>query len=151
MKNKVSSFADEGKLEVLRCVERLANPTSVKLITSQLLHLKQHQPEAFRDVCVYSEVCSQFAENIYRLGTRRILHELFLDVSFDCLRDQAEKILGDENNSRRRERLKSPSDTSEHKSLSGGDLLPSPTDSVKTLDSLRLTFNENKFPIRQKK
>lgn len=92
----------------------------------------------FRDVCVYSEVCRMFSECSYTLFTRRVLHELFLDVIFDKCFETPRKMLGLENKPRETGRK------------STGDIAVSPME-FKTLDSLRLISTENKFPIRTRK
>ncbi|XP_050502878.1 rapamycin-insensitive companion of mTOR [Diabrotica virgifera virgifera] len=145
----IDFIKDPVKIEILQNIERLANPISNKYIKSHLIRLKQREPEAFRDICVYSEVCKICSENIYRSPTRRVLHELFLDVDFQRLYEPSQKVIKS-NNISGRNSLQIEEDTAsvESKSLSSG--ATSPTD-VKTLDSLKLTFNENKFPIRNKK
>uniref|UniRef100_A0A182S799 Uncharacterized protein n=1 Tax=Anopheles maculatus TaxID=74869 RepID=A0A182S799_9DIPT len=67
---------------VLRHVQRMANPVWSKQSRSVLLDIKQSHPAAFQDVCLYSEVCRMLGSNTYRLGSRRFLQELFLDLDF---------------------------------------------------------------------
>ncbi|EAA04894.6 AGAP001035-PA [Anopheles gambiae str. PEST] len=67
---------------VLRHVQRMANPVWSKQSRSVLLDLKQSHPTAFQNVCLYSEVCQLLGCNTYRLGSRRFLQELFLDLDF---------------------------------------------------------------------
>uniref|UniRef100_A0A182X2C6 Rapamycin-insensitive companion of mTOR n=1 Tax=Anopheles quadriannulatus TaxID=34691 RepID=A0A182X2C6_ANOQN len=67
---------------VLRHVQRMANPVWSKQSRSVLLDLKQSHPTAFQNVCLYSEVCRLLGCNTYRLGSRRFLQELFLDLDF---------------------------------------------------------------------
>uniref|UniRef100_A0A182JFG1 Uncharacterized protein n=1 Tax=Anopheles atroparvus TaxID=41427 RepID=A0A182JFG1_ANOAO len=67
---------------VLRHVQRMANPVWSKQSRSVLLDVKQSHPGAFQDVCLYSEVCRLLGCNTYRLGSRRFLQELFLDLDF---------------------------------------------------------------------
>nr|CAI5827893.1 unnamed protein product [Callosobruchus analis] len=143
--SKDERFTDESNLEVLKNVERIANPISNKYVRAHLIRFKQREPEAFRDICVYSEVCKIMSEGVYRLPTRRVLHELFLDVCFDKLYDISTRILGvtmeaDE------EPPTTPESDKQRKSISSD--ISSPTESLKTLDSLNLTFKENKFPIK---
>lgn len=129
---------DPVKAEILKISERLANPVLSKQFKNQLLRLKQKDPRMFRDVCVYSEVCRMFSECSYTLFTRRILHELFLDVVYDKCFETPRKMLGLENKPRETGRK------------STGDIAVSPME-FKTLDSLRLISTENKFPIRTRK
>ncbi|XP_050075489.1 rapamycin-insensitive companion of mTOR [Anopheles maculipalpis] len=67
---------------ILRHVQRMANPVWSKQSRSVLLDIKQSHPAAFQDVCLYSEVCRLLGCNTYRLGSRRFLQELFLDLDF---------------------------------------------------------------------
>uniref|UniRef100_A0A182PNQ2 Rapamycin-insensitive companion of mTOR n=1 Tax=Anopheles epiroticus TaxID=199890 RepID=A0A182PNQ2_9DIPT len=67
---------------VLRHVQRMANPVWSKQSRSVLLDIKQSHPSAFQDVCLYSEVCRLLGCNTYRLASRRFLQELFLDLDF---------------------------------------------------------------------
>ncbi|XP_053667809.1 rapamycin-insensitive companion of mTOR [Anopheles marshallii] len=67
---------------VLRHVQRMANPVWSKQSRSVLLDIKQSHPAVFQDVCLYSEVCRLLGCNTYRLGSRRFLQELFLDLDF---------------------------------------------------------------------
>uniref|UniRef100_A0A0N8ES09 Putative rapamycin-insensitive companion of tor n=1 Tax=Aedes aegypti TaxID=7159 RepID=A0A0N8ES09_AEDAE len=80
-----SSFSDEvdrTRASILRHVQRMANPVWSKQSRTQLLELKQKHPSAFQDICLYSEVCQQLGRNTYRLGSRRFMQELFLDLDF---------------------------------------------------------------------
>ncbi|XP_056646449.1 rapamycin-insensitive companion of mTOR [Diorhabda sublineata] len=145
--NAVEFIRDPAKLEILQNVERLANPISNKYVKSHLIRYKQRDPEAFKDICVYSEVCKIISENVYRAPTRRVLHELFLDINFQCLYETSQDVLSSD--SKTDDRSQSPDEDTisvESKSISSG--ATSPSEPLKTLDSLGLTFNENKFPIR---
>ncbi|XP_018577043.1 rapamycin-insensitive companion of mTOR isoform X2 [Anoplophora glabripennis] len=139
------------RAEVLRNVERLANPVWNKQVRSHLLRFKQREPHVFRDLCTYSEVCRMISETAYRLSTRRLLHELFFDVSFVGLYEMPQKMLesGVKRGSFQRAGTSVESASSERDRKSFSSDVSSPTESVKTLDSLKLIFNENKFPIRK--
>lgn len=63
-------------------VERLSNPLWIRQSMPALFHYKQRNPAVFQDVCLFSEVCKLLSENTYRLGPRRVLYELFLDVNY---------------------------------------------------------------------
>ncbi|KAK5644405.1 hypothetical protein RI129_005705 [Pyrocoelia pectoralis] len=80
--HKIHTFFPDLKDEVLKQVERLANPVWIKQARQALLHYKQQNPQLFQDACLYSEVCKMIAENTYRLGPRRLLQELFLDINY---------------------------------------------------------------------
>lgn len=91
------------------------------------------------------------SETVYRLSTRRLLHELFLDVSFVGLYEIPKKLLETEVKNDSIPKVVSDAEATssdkERKSFSSD--VSSPTESLKTLDSLKLIFNENKFPIRK--
>uniref|UniRef100_A0A182K5H7 Rapamycin-insensitive companion of mTOR domain-containing protein n=1 Tax=Anopheles christyi TaxID=43041 RepID=A0A182K5H7_9DIPT len=86
--NPTADDADRPPLDetiannVLRHVQRMANPVWSKQSRSVLLDIKQSHPGAFQDVCLYSEVCRLLGCNTYRLGSRRFLQEMFLDLDF---------------------------------------------------------------------
>ncbi|CAG9772448.1 unnamed protein product [Ceutorhynchus assimilis] len=126
---------------ILKISERLAVPAISNAFKTQVLRLKQKDPDMFENICVYSEVCKMFSECSYCLEARRILHELFLDVVYDKCFQDARKMLGLDQNSNipKQESRKST-----------GDIVLSPTE-FKTLDSLKLISAENKFPIRTRK
>ncbi|XP_030749931.1 rapamycin-insensitive companion of mTOR [Sitophilus oryzae] len=130
---------DALKTDVLKISERLSNPVLSKLYKNQLVRLKQKDTKPFKDVCVYSEVCKLFSETSYSLVTRRILHELFLEVNYEKLLDIPQKILGMD-----------PKQRATGGRKSTGDIVVSPTE-FKTVDSLKLICSENKFPIRTRK
>ncbi|XP_052866141.1 rapamycin-insensitive companion of mTOR [Anopheles cruzii] len=72
---------------ILRHVQRMANPVWNKQSRSVLLDAKQSHPDAFQDVCLYSEVCHMLSQNTFRLVSRRFLQELFLDLHSGVLYD----------------------------------------------------------------
>uniref|UniRef100_A0A1Y1M3X9 Rapamycin-insensitive companion of mTOR n=1 Tax=Photinus pyralis TaxID=7054 RepID=A0A1Y1M3X9_PHOPY len=83
------------KNEVLKQVERLSNPVWIKQARQALLHYKQQNPQLFHDACLYSEVCKMVSENTYRLGPRRLLQELFLDINYRNLNIEPTKMLSE--------------------------------------------------------
>lgn len=92
-----SSFSDAPdrvRGHIMRHVLRMANPVWSKQSRSQLLDLKQKYSAAFQDICLYSEVCQQMGRNTYRLGSRRFLQELFLDLDFDSFYREPVEIAG---------------------------------------------------------
>ncbi|KAK4875147.1 hypothetical protein RN001_011569 [Aquatica leii] len=91
---KCNEFNDI-KDEILKQVERLANPVWIKQARQTLLHFKQQHPQIFRDACLYSEVCKMMLENNYRLGPRRLLQELFLDVDYQHFYNDPNIILSE--------------------------------------------------------
>lgn len=80
-------------MEILKQVERLANPVWIKPARQALLHHKQQNPHLFQDICLYSEVCKVVAESTYRLGPRRLLQELFIDVNYEVFYSEPKLIL----------------------------------------------------------
>lgn len=91
------------------------------------------------------------SETAYRLQTRRLLHELFFDVSFVGLYEMPKTLFesGVKRGSFQKEGTSTESASNERERKSFSSDISSPTESVKTLDSLKLIFNENKFPIRK--
>lgn len=84
---------------ILRQVQRMANPVWGKQCKMALLEIKQKHPAAYQDICLYAEVCRALSNSSYRLYARRFLQELFLDLNFDsftavsadiCLRRERE-------------------------------------------------------------
>lgn len=178
-------------------IERLANPPWIKQAKQTLFHHKQKNPEIFQDLCLYSDACRMFSEYTYRLGPRRMIHELFFDLNFSALHTEAKAILQQQRphkatktkqlaseppvttklncihvaNERRRAELagdvegnnclerfspRSPPLSSVKEELASSESLllcgekAPPLLVVKTLDSLMLSFKENKFPIRER-
>lgn len=83
-----SVFSEESMIDritanILRHVQRMANPVWTKQSKIALLELRQKHPATFQDICLYSEVCKALSKNTYRLNARRFLQELFLDLDFD--------------------------------------------------------------------
>lgn len=191
-----SSVVDGIKNDVLLQIERLANPPWIKQAKQALLHHKQKNPEIFQDLCLYSDACKMFSEYTYRLGPRRMIHELFFDLNFTCLYTEAKGILKQERhncitkspiysqceskcnymhvvNEQRRAELskiggdienclerfspRSPPLSSVKEELASSENLNMETQmksevvsAIKTLDSLKLSYKENKFPIRER-
>ena len=58
-----------------------------------LLKMKQQAPYIFKDLCFYSEVCQLMAHFSFRLTSRRFIQELFMDVSFEILEEDARMVL----------------------------------------------------------
>ncbi|XP_034242434.1 rapamycin-insensitive companion of mTOR [Thrips palmi] len=81
------------RLEVMRHVECMSNPIWVKPCQQSLLHSKQKNPHMLDDICLYSDLCESLSSCNYRLQARRFLQEIFLDVSFSEIYDEAVNIL----------------------------------------------------------
>ncbi|NXW51157.1 RICTR protein, partial [Nyctiprogne leucopyga] len=55
--------------------------------------IKEKYPQAFDDICLYSEVSYLLAHCTFRLPSRRFIQELFQDVQFLQMHEEAEAIL----------------------------------------------------------
>lgn len=86
-------FCLEIKWDVLKQVERLANPLWMKQARQTLLHYKQQNPQVYQDLCLFSEVSRMLSDSTYRLGPRRLLQELFLEVNCDTFYAECDSIL----------------------------------------------------------
>ncbi|XP_056601916.1 rapamycin-insensitive companion of mTOR [Triplophysa dalaica] len=79
--------------EVLRLVINLSSSVGTKGHETGLLKIKEKFPYAFDDICLYSEVSFLLANCTFRLASRRFIQELFQDVQFSSLYDEAEAVL----------------------------------------------------------
>ncbi|XP_072527960.1 rapamycin-insensitive companion of mTOR isoform X2 [Salminus brasiliensis] len=79
--------------EILRLVINLSSSVGTKGNETGLLTIKEKFPYAFDDVCLYSEVSFLLANSRFRLASRRFIQELFQDVQFIPLYDEAEAVL----------------------------------------------------------
>lgn len=84
---------DKIQSQVLRHVQRMANPIWTKQSKLALFKMKQKHYASFQDVCLYSEVCKALGRNTYRLPARRFLQELFLDVDYTSFYNDALDII----------------------------------------------------------
>ncbi|XP_030382024.1 rapamycin-insensitive companion of mTOR [Scaptodrosophila lebanonensis] len=87
------SLPDRLTASILYNVQRLANPVSAKQSKMSLLELKQKHPNAFQDICLYSESCKALGRSSYRMSARRFLQELFLDLNFDAFYTEPQEII----------------------------------------------------------
>ncbi|XP_030624261.1 rapamycin-insensitive companion of mTOR [Chanos chanos] len=79
--------------EVLRLVINLSSSVGTKGHETGLLTIKEKFPYAFDDICLYSEVSHLLAHCMFRLASRRFIQELFQDVQFTPMYEEAESIL----------------------------------------------------------
>ncbi|XP_055685205.1 rapamycin-insensitive companion of mTOR [Lutzomyia longipalpis] len=100
------SMPDRITANILRYVQRMANPVWSKHSKMSLLELKQKHPYSFQDICLYSEICKAMGRNTYRQNARRFLQELFLDLDYDSFYSEASEII------QRREREMSDGESS---------------------------------------
>jgi rapamycin-insensitive companion of mTOR len=87
------NVTDRVTENILRHVQRMANPVWSKMSKMALLELKQKHPQSFQDICLYSEVCKALGRNTYRILARRFLQEIFLDLDFDSFYNEANEIM----------------------------------------------------------
>lgn len=87
------SMPDRITANILRYVQRMANPVWSKQSKMSLLELKQKHPYSFQDICLYSEICKAMGRNTYRQNARRFLQELFLDLDYDSFYSEAGEII----------------------------------------------------------
>ncbi|KAG1943517.1 rapamycin-insensitive companion of mTOR isoform X2 [Pimephales promelas] len=79
--------------EVLRLVINLSSSVGTKGNETGLLTIKEKFPYAFDDICLYSEVSYLLGHCMFRLASRRFIQELFQDVQFIPMYEEAESIL----------------------------------------------------------
>ncbi|XP_076010230.1 rapamycin-insensitive companion of mTOR-like isoform X2 [Genypterus blacodes] len=79
--------------EVLRLIVNLSSSVGTKGHETGLLTIKEKFPYAFDDICLYSEVSHLLAHCMFRLTSRRFIQELFQDVQFMPMYEEAEAIL----------------------------------------------------------
>ncbi|XP_051876078.1 rapamycin-insensitive companion of mTOR isoform X2 [Pristis pectinata] len=79
--------------EVLRLVVNLSSSVGTKGHETGLLTIKEKFPHAFDDICLYSEVSHLLANCTFRLPSRRFIQELFQDVQFQPLYEEADTTL----------------------------------------------------------
>uniref|UniRef100_A0A8C4DJX9 Rapamycin-insensitive companion of mTOR n=1 Tax=Dicentrarchus labrax TaxID=13489 RepID=A0A8C4DJX9_DICLA len=79
--------------EVLRLIINLSSSVGTKGHETGLLTIKEKFPYAFDDICLYSEVSNLLAHCMFRLTSRRFIQELFQDVQFMPMYEEAEAIL----------------------------------------------------------
>ncbi|KAF7668319.1 hypothetical protein LDENG_00018400 [Lucifuga dentata] len=79
--------------EVLRLIIHLSSSVGTKGHETGLLTIKEKFPYAFDDICLYSEVSHLLAHCMFRLTSRRFIQELFQDVQFMPMYEEAEAIL----------------------------------------------------------
>ncbi|CAL8347096.1 unnamed protein product [Lota lota] len=79
--------------EVLRLIINLSSSVGTKGHETGLLTIKEKFPYAFDDICLYSEVSHLLAHCMFRLASRRFIQELFQDVHFMPMYEEADAIL----------------------------------------------------------
>ncbi|XP_016533562.1 rapamycin-insensitive companion of mTOR isoform X2 [Poecilia formosa] len=79
--------------EILRLIINLSSSVGTKGHETGLLTIKEKFPYAFDDICLYSEVSHLLSHSMFRLTSRRFIQELFQDVQFMPMYEEAEAIL----------------------------------------------------------
>ena len=79
--------------EALKIISTLNASVGALRTEETLLKMKQQSPQTFKDLCFYSEVCQLMGHFSFRLSSRRFIQELFMDVSFEVLNEDARKLL----------------------------------------------------------
>ncbi|XP_047237801.1 rapamycin-insensitive companion of mTOR-like isoform X3 [Girardinichthys multiradiatus] len=79
--------------EILRLIINLSSSVGTKGNETGLLTIKEKFPYAFDDICLYSEVSHLLSHCMFRLTSRRFIQELFQDVQFMPMYEEAEAIL----------------------------------------------------------
>ena len=86
--------------EALKIISTLNASVGALRTEETLLKMKQQSPHTFKDLCFYSEVCQLMGHFSFRLSSRRFIQELFMDVSFEVLNEDARKLLATQNHER---------------------------------------------------
>ena len=87
--------------EALKIISTLNASVGALRTEETLLKMKQQSPHTFKDLCFYSEVCQLMGHFSFRLSSRRFIQELFMDVSFEVLNEDARKLLATQNHDSR--------------------------------------------------
>lgn len=93
-----SHLSDENYNEkiqetILRHVQRMANPVWSKQSKLALFKIKQKHPHFFRNICLYSDVCTSLSQNTYRFSSRRFLQEIFSDIDYSAFYNEAIEVV----------------------------------------------------------
>ncbi|XP_071799748.1 rapamycin-insensitive companion of mTOR-like [Asterias amurensis] len=80
--------------EVLRLVINLGSSVGMKAQEQGLLSLREKFPSTFESVCLYSDVAFLIGNCSYRLSARRFIQELFQDLKYTELFEEAREIQG---------------------------------------------------------
>jgi len=83
----------QQRREALKIISTLNATVGASKTEDLLLKMKQQSPLIFKDLCFYSEVCQLMCHFSFRLSSRRFLQELFMDVNFEILAEDARSLL----------------------------------------------------------
>uniref|UniRef100_H2Y580 Uncharacterized protein n=1 Tax=Ciona savignyi TaxID=51511 RepID=H2Y580_CIOSA len=79
--------------EILQLVVNLGSSVGVKTHETSLLLLKEKRFEIFDSLSLYNRVVAVMSEYSFRLSTRRFVQELFQDVPFTEVYEEAQRAL----------------------------------------------------------
>eukprot|EP00092_Neocalanus_flemingeri_P017565 GFUD01019006.1.p1 GENE.GFUD01019006.1~~GFUD01019006.1.p1 ORF type:complete len:742 (-),score=220.04 GFUD01019006.1:440-2482(-) len=84
----------EAVLEAMDLICAMNNSVKSKQAESCLVKLQRKWPAIFTDLCFYSDVSNILGVYNFRLASRKFIQELFLDVQFSKMDDEAKHVLG---------------------------------------------------------
>ena len=87
----------EQRKEALKVISTLNATVGATKTENVLLKMKQQSPVIFKNPCFYSEVCQLMSHFSFRLSSRRFIQELFMDVNFEVLSEDARHLLAAHN------------------------------------------------------
>lgn len=81
-------------MEALDLVCLMNNSVKAKAAEAALVRLQKKWPSVFTDLCFYSDVSHLLGVYSFRLASRRFIQELFLEVDFSRMDEEAMHVLG---------------------------------------------------------
>jgi len=84
----------DAVIEAIDLICTMNNSAKAKQAETNLVKLQRKWPAIFTDICVYSDVSNMLGVFNFRLGSRKFIQELFLDVQFSKMDDEAMHVLG---------------------------------------------------------
>jgi len=84
----------EAMLEAMDLICSMNNSVKSKQAEASLVKLQRKWPGIFTDLCFYSDVSNLLGVYNFRLGSRRFIQELFLEVQFSKMDEEAMYVLG---------------------------------------------------------
>lgn len=79
---------------IIKLITCMQATVGAKTAEQGLLKFKQSYPEAFSDLCLYSEVCILLTKYAFRMTSRRFIQELFMDIKYTEMYTESNFILG---------------------------------------------------------
>jgi len=84
----------EAVVEAMELICAMNNSVKSKQAEASLVKLQRKWPAIFTDLCFYSDVSNILGVYNFRLASRKFIQELFLDVQFSKMDDEAMHVLG---------------------------------------------------------